>query len=270
MKERKSGGGLWMLWLALAGGGLYLRSQVGTSRPTLSSAPAARSALPPPLPSKPAGFARYDWPRGGTEGKVELAANLAARNFYVVLDGSGSMADKGCSGNMRKMDAAKQALAEFSKAVPADAQLGLTAFDGGGISERVPLAVGNRSAFMAAVNAVVANGGTPLKSAIAIGIAKLEEAARRQLGYGEYTLVVVTDGDASVGEDPAEVVGDVLGRSPVAVHTIGFCIGTNHSLNQPGRTLYKSAQSPEELRSGLGAVLAEAESFDAAKFAAPK
>ncbi len=268
MKEKKSGGGSWMLWLAVAGGILYFRSQGRAPRPVLP--PRATAALPAPArPSKPTGFAKYDWPRGGSE-KVELAANLAARNFYVVLDGSGSMADKGCSGSMRKMDAAKQALAEFAKAVPADAQLGLTAFDGGGISERVPLAVGNRSAFMTAVNAVVANGGTPLKSAMAIGIAKLEEAARRQLGYGEYTLVVVTDGDASVGEDPAEVVGDVLGRSPVAVHTIGFCIGTNHSLNQPGRTLYKSAQSPEELRSGLGAVLAEAESFDAAKFAAPK
>ncbi|MBI4349474.1 MAG: VWA domain-containing protein [Elusimicrobia bacterium] len=267
MSQKRSGRSL-LLWLAAAGVA-WVWWPKDTPRPSPPPPPVHLDAPVPPAPARRAGWVKYEWPRQ-TGAAPALAANLAARNVYVVLVGSGSMGEKGCSGNLTKMEAAKQALAEFAKALPADAQLGLAAFDGAGISERVPLAAGNRDAFLAAVMAVKDNGGTPLKAAITIGVDKLEEAARRQLGYGEYTLVVVTDGVADSGQDPAGVVGDLLERSPVAVHTIGFCIGTNHSLNQPGRTLYKSAQSVSELRAGLGAVLAEAESFDAAKFAAPK
>ena len=182
------------------------------------------------------------------------------RNYYVILDGSGSMADSGCSGSLSKMDAAKEALARFAGVVPRKAQLGLLAFDQHGVSERVALGLDNRDRFVEEVRKVSAGGQTPLKSSIAAGVARLEEAARRQLGYGEYNLVVVTDGEAVPGsEDPRGVVNDVLGRSPVAIHTIGFCIGSNHSLNQPGRTLYKAAQNPDELKAGLEDVLAESE-----------
>lgn len=247
-------GGAWVLW---------------PSNP--SSPPSGVPPLAAPSARSTAGPMKFDWPRGAGDGKVELAENLGMRNYYIVLDGSGSMADRECSGGSNKMEAAKQALAEFAKSVPASAQLGLTAFDGRGTSERVPLGRGNRDRFLEAVRAVSANGGTPLRSSIQLGIEKLEEAARRQLGYGEYNLVIVTDGAASPGEDPGQVVADVLARSPVTIHTIGFCIGENHTLNQPGRTLYKAADNPAQLRAGLGEVLAEASSFqDAAGFSAPK
>ncbi|MBI3552084.1 MAG: VWA domain-containing protein [Elusimicrobia bacterium] len=238
-----------------------------------SQSPGPATGAPPPARGRrpAAGLMKFDWPRGaGEPGKVELNQDLATRNYYVVLDGSGSMADRKCSGQATKMEAAKQALAEFSKAVPASAQLGLLAFDGRGISERVPLGRGNRDRFLQEVRSVTAAGGTPLKSAIALGVSKLEDAARRQLGYGEYNLVIVTDGEAGQGEDPRGVVDEILARSPVMIHTIGFCIGKNHSLNQPGRTVYRTADNPAELRSGLGEVLAESATFDVAGFAAPK
>ena len=79
--------------------------------------------------------------------------------------------------------------------------------------------------------------------------------------------MVVTDGEASSGEEPDSVVRHLLKHSPVVVHTIGFCIGKNHSLNQPGEILYRSAQNKKELTSGLEGVLAEAESFDVTDFA---
>lgn len=52
----------------------------------------------------------------------------------------------------------------------------------------------------------------------------------------------------------------------MVLHTIGFCIGEKHSLNQPGRTLYRAADNPEQLRAGLADVLAEAPSFADQKF----
>ncbi|MBI4425257.1 MAG: VWA domain-containing protein [Elusimicrobia bacterium] len=256
-RGRPKGGFAWKVLLVAAVAGYYwTRRGAPPASPRVVQRP-VREAL-----------AKYDWPRAAPAGaKTELAANLTTANYYVVLDGSGSMTEEGCSGGDSKMNAAKRALAEFAKAVPPGAQLGLLAFDGRGLAERVPLAAGNRELFVQEVQNVMAAGGTPLLSAVSMGIDKLEEQARRQLGYGEYNLVVVTDGEASRGEDPRPAVDTILARSPVAIHTIGFCVGQDHSLNQPGRTLYKTAQSPEELRAGLGQVLAESETFDVKAFA---
>ena len=263
-KDSKKGGcGCIVFMLLLA----FLPGYFLYTRYTSHLFPAVRASRAP----RRSPGAKFDWPRGGTDGKVELAADLTMRNYYIILDGSGSMSDKECGGGTTKIEAAKQALAEFAKSVPASAQLGLAAFDAQGPTERVPLGRGNRDRFLQEVRSVSSNGDTPLKTAITLGIGKLEDAARRQLGYGEYNLVIVTDGAANPSsEDPGEVIDDILARSPVTIHTIGFCIGKDHSLNQPGRTIYRTADNPAELRSGLGEVLAEAETFDVAKFAAPK
>jgi Mg-chelatase subunit ChlD len=132
--------------------------------------------------------------------------------------------------------------------------------------ELVPLGTGNRQQFAETVQSASASGGTPLKDAISTGYAHLEKQAARQLGYGRYVLVVVTDGQAGGNQDPAAKVNWMLRNTPVELHTIGFCIGTNHSLNMPGRTVYKAADNPAALRQGLAEVLAEAETFDPAAF----
>lgn len=198
-----------------------------------------------------------------------LADDLLASNYYVVLDGSGSMKQSECSGFTTKSAISKIALAEFAKAVPQTANLGLTAFDHQGVTERVPLGNGaqNRQAFIKQVEATGASNDTPLKSAMTLGYERLEAQARRQLGYGEYHLVVVTDGDASKGEAPEAVVRKILTQTPIVIHTIGFCIGEDHSLNQRGQIFYKAANNPEELSQGLQDVLAESPVFDVTAFA---
>ncbi|MBI5210581.1 MAG: VWA domain-containing protein [Elusimicrobia bacterium] len=259
--EQSSGG--WKIFIAIVAAWIMISMYRSRSKPVPGAVPALD------VPAAPAGSqAKAEWPpSAGAGDKAELAPNLTMRNYYVILDGSGSMADKGCSGDVPKLDAAKKALSDFSKAVPRNAQLGLLSFDGRGVAERVPLGLDNRDRFMEEVQKVAAGANTPLRSAISMGIVKLEDAARRQLGYGEYNLVVVTDGEAvPESEDPRGVVNAVLGRTPIAIHTIGFCIGANHSLNQPGRTLYKTAQNPQELKAGLEDVLAESEKFDVSGF----
>lgn len=221
----------------------------------------------PPPPSAPKPEAPISgrrltppWPPGQA-GQAQISPDLFARNYYVVLDASGSMNEKGCSGGMTKIDAARQALATFARSIPADANLGLQVFNARGVREWLPLGVGNRDKFDAALKRVVAGGGTPLNSSIRYAAEKLQGQGARQLGYGEYNLVVVTDGEANPGEEPNPVVDALLARTPVVLHTIGFCIGEKHSLNQPGRTLYRAADNPEQLRAGLADVLAEAPSF---------
>jgi hypothetical protein len=206
---------------------------------------------------------RSPWPPGN--GNVEVSKNLTARNYYVVLDGSGSMGERACRGAGNKIEQARSALDAFARAVPKNANLGLLVFQGR-VGERVPLDVGNRDHFVREVLATSPSGGTPLSTAIALARSKLEEQARRQLGYGEYHLVVVTDGEASPGYDPRSVVYEMLAGTPIVLHTIGFCISTRHSLNQPGRTIYRAANDVQELKRGLEEVLAEAPSFTEQRF----
>jgi uncharacterized protein with von Willebrand factor type A (vWA) domain len=185
----------------------------------------------------------------------------------VVFDGSGSMKDTDCTDGSTKAEVAKKAVAEFAKSVPKDANLGLLTFDSRGIVEQIPLGAGNREEFINDVNAVDPGGATPLKSAITEGVAHLTDQGRHQLGYGEYHLVIVTDGEAyPENQNPSSVVEKTLKVSPILIHTIGFCIERLHSLNQPGRTIYLKADSPEELSRGLKQVLAESEKFDVKLF----
>jgi Ca-activated chloride channel homolog len=232
--------------------------------------PAKPAAAAPEKPQGPVSTRPLTpaWPAAAqakTEG-ASVSGDLFARNYYVVLDASGSMTERGCSGDLTKIDAARNALAAFAESLPADANLGLQVFDARGVREQIPLAAGNRARFKTVLAAVRAGGGTPLQAAITQAYARLEAQGSRQLGYGEYHLVVVTDGEASDGQDPTAAVKFILDRSPVVLHTIGFCIGTKHSLNQPGRTIYRAADDPAQLRQSLSAVLAEAPRFDVTGF----
>jgi hypothetical protein len=195
-----------------------------------------------------------------------VSGDLFAKNYYIVLDGSGSMAERACSGEQSKMQAAKAALVAFAQSLPADANLGLQIFDDRGVKERLPLGTDNREQFVSLVNQARANGGTPLRDSVRQAYSKLLDQGAKQLGYGEYHLVIVTDGEANSGQEPTQVVDMLLKESPVVLHTIGFCIGTDHSLNQPGRTIYKAADNPQQLRQGLSDVLGEAPQFSVTTF----
>lgn len=191
---------------------------------------------------------------------------LLRKNYYVILDGSGSMKEIGCSGGISKFASATAALQDFFATIPADANIGLYIFDSMGQREKVPLGTANRDQLQTALNVSSPDGGTPLNLAIHAGWLALTTQASAQLGYGEYHLVVVTDGEASKGYDPITEINRIIDNSTIVIHTIGYCIGTGHSLNQPGRTLYSSVDNAHSLSRELKAVLAEAESFDVSQF----
>ncbi|SDG52411.1 vWA domain-containing protein [Roseospirillum parvum] len=222
---------------------------------------ATPGVLPPPPSPTVAQLADLHWPAGTVvdETTAEMADNLAAANIVVVLDMSGSMAGTKCAGTYRdKAQAARDVLAGWLANIDPATNLGLVVFDHHGLSTRVPLATGNRRRFTAAVEAALPDGGTPLRDALALGQQMLEAQGARQRGFGDYRLIVITDGAHSEGQDPAPVVRAITDNpaSPVSIHTLGFCI-TDSALNQPGRTFYTSAADPEALRQGLDQVLAE-------------
>jgi Ca-activated chloride channel homolog len=205
----------------------------------------------------------YTWPT--IEQSITLATNVLSTNYYLVIDGSGSMMESGCANGDLKINVAKRAIVEFVKAVPEDANVGLLTFDSSGIMEKVALGK-DRSNVLKSIRDIDAGGGTPLKTAITQSYSSIQKQSQTQLGYGEYHMVVVTDGEANFGEDPKEIVYNILTDTPVQIHTIGFCIDAGHSLNIPGLTDYRSATNPKELSEGLSGVLAEAPEYDSTTF----
>ena len=205
------------------------------------------------------------WPPMG-DNPSEVAKDLFASNYYIIFDGSGSMSEKGCSGNNTKLAVAKEAMAAFLENMPTDANVGLFIFDDIDEIERTQLSTMNKSEIMEHIRASNAGGDTPLKTAINAGYKALTAQASKQLGYGEYHLVIITDGAASKGENPEDIVQRIHTESPIVINTVGFCIGNKHSLNQAGLVNYKAANDSKSLLEGLEAVLAESPNFDTDSF----
>lgn len=206
------------------------------------------------------------WPKLTRGMTLAVANNLTASNYYVVIDGSGSMSNVECSDSRQKLDVAKDSIQAFLQKLPREANVGIFAFDKFASKERLPLGSYDSRLPITKVQGLVAGGGTPLSTGVQVGMDALNSQAVKQLGYGEYHLVIVTDGAATSGYDPTIVMDELLQNTPIVVHTIGFCINTSHSLNRPGYTLYKSANNPQSLMSGLEAVLAESPGFQIGNF----
>lgn len=196
-----------------------------------------------------------------SEGEVALT-----RNLYVIFDGSASMREPmgdHCSSDQNfsnKHRGAQWAVEEFVKQVPEGVNLGLYVFDAADSSERLPLQP-DREAFMEQIRAVDPGRGTPLAQAIRTGTNALVAQYRKQLGYGEYRLVIVTDGEADE-LDSAALYATGLG---IPLYTIGLCVAPNHVLREYSVS-YRAADDFESLKAGLTESLAELPDFDDVSF----
>ena len=188
-------------------------------------------------------------------------ANFAAdgeialtKNFYFVFDGSGSMS--------WRINDAKWAVKEFMKNVPQDVNLGLYVFDGYGYREVLPLGPNNRQQFLTEIDKVSTGGGTPLGDATYKGVHSLVDQYRKQLGYGEYRLIVVTDGESSDNLDRGVAEAN---KFSIPIYTIGFGIGERHALRKHSIS-YRSADSAEELKQALEQAASELDVYDPTDF----
>jgi Ca-activated chloride channel homolog len=190
------------------------------------------------------------------------------RNFYFVFDGSGSMKDvprKTADSDQQfssKIQGAKWAVTEFLTKVPKDANLGLYVFDKSGPREVLPLGPNNRTIFLQKVQNIHAKGGTPLGTAIAAGSEALQKQYNKQLGYGEYRLIVITDGEATDNLQTG-VARATKNRTPI--YTIGFDMGNDHALRKHSIS-YRSADSAKQLEHALEQAIGELDIFDPADF----
>jgi hypothetical protein len=198
--------------------------------------------------------------------QVEGGTISLDRNFYVVVDGSGSMGSAECAGQFStRVDAAKWAVKEFtSKSVPADVNLGLFVFDSAGAKERVAIGKNNRDAIAREVDRIRAGGETPLNASIRAGVRDLVKQRNRQLGYGDFYVVVATDGISTDGELDVGAIR-YANQHSVSIITIGFCLPRTHALAQ-GSVSYRNANSPQDLLAAFQETQGESPYFDNPSF----
>lgn len=183
--------------------------------------------------------------------------DLTQLNIMIVHDDSGSMADPACgSERASRYEEGVYALQEFVSALPEDANVGFLTMNKG---LRVELGTGNRDALLDEIVRSRPDGGTPIRSAMRVGYDQLTIQGQKQLGYGRYILLVVTDGQAGAGEDPYRLIEQIIDLNvPIEIHAVGMCMDSGHSLRQEGWTFYTPANDTKTLVDGLKSVLAEA------------
>ena len=179
-------------------------------------------------------------------------------NIVVILDASGSMREKFSGDRTKsKMEAAKAALQEVLSQVPDDTHIGVLVFSGANIQNEwvYPLGPKDTQKLRAAIRLPHPSGGTPLGKYIRIGANRLLEQREKQYNYGNYRLLVVTDGEASDTDKVKHYTPEILNRQ-IRIDVIGVDMKTDHLLANVVDS-YRKADNPGELMAAVSQILAE-------------
>ena len=186
----------------------------------------------------------------------------AADQFVVVvLDDSGSMMQNMRSVRARKMDVAKKALRTVLANIPEDAQVEVRALNSrvNGSTWIVPLGPVDRTSLQQRIDAINADGGTPLGTAMKDATDTLLQLRSKNI-YGTYRLLVVTDGEASDQDLLERYLPDIKSRG-VITDVIGVDMPGKHSLATQVNT-YRRADDPDSLTRAIAQVFAETSDED--------
>ena len=209
---------------------------------------------------------RRSWFLPGALFSVAMAISSFARveasqNVIVVLDDSGSMRQKmrTDTGRVERIQAAKEALSKVIQGLPGDAQLGILLLNNGGRGDRwlAPLGPLNPAAVLPKIAKIRADGGTPLGSQLKVAADALLQLRQKQM-YGEYRLLVITDGEANDADLLNAYLPDILSRG-FAMDVIGVDMAANHSLSDRAHS-YRRADDARSFEKAIEEVFAESSS----------
>lgn len=188
-------------------------------------------------------------------GMMALRGLPADSTVVVILDDSGSMKHPMPSGMLR-IDAAKQALTAVLSQLPPDTRVGVLALNTRlkGDHWIVPMGKIGDADWQNRVASIKAEGGTMLGEFSKLGADELLKL-RASDRYGDYRLLIVTDGEAS---DPAVLssyLPDILSRG-LTLDVIGVSMASEHSLASLAHS-YRSADDADSLTAAISEVFAE-------------
>ncbi len=174
----------------------------------------------------------------------------------VLLDCSGSM-DRDMKGG-RKMDVAKAALKHVAENfIAPGTNVGLLTFEARGLKDDwvYPLGPFDKQRFLDAIRKPEAGGGTPLGKYMENAADALIAFRAQHHGYGEYKLLVVTDGEAQDSALVDEIAPRIKQRGFI-LDAIGVAMDQSHTIKKLADH-YADANSPEELARAIQQTFAE-------------
>ncbi|WP_323765532.1 vWA domain-containing protein [Marinovum sp.] len=165
---------------------------------------------------------------------LALPGLVSAQNsprIILVLDGSGSM--WGQIDGTAKIEIAQKVMGDLLAALPADQELGLTAYghrtkgDCSDIETLVSPGAGTREAISQAVNGIQPRGKTPMTDAVVAAAEALRHTEEKA------TVILVSDGIETCNPDPC-AAARVLEQTGVdfTVHVVGFDVSDPEALKQ--------------------------------------
>lgn len=185
------------------------------------------------------------------------SAMAVDQKVVVVVDDSGSMADWMRSDRVRKIDAAKQALNVVLEKLPDGSKLGVLALNAGWL---MPLQDLDRGKLQNSIQQLKARGSTPLGARMSEACDELLKLRTKEI-YGDYRLLVVSDGEAGDQALLNHVLPDIMSRG-FAVDVVGVDMVSDHSLATRVHN-YRRADDPGALEEAIATSLAESNSDDA-------
>ncbi|MCE3014501.1 MAG: VWA domain-containing protein [Pirellula sp.] len=192
---------------------------------------------------------------------LATTTNASESIVVVLLDDSGSMKTemRTNSGNEPRMSVAKTALTRVVGQLPAGTKFGLLLMNGARTSQGwlIPLASLDRASALARIDQVRAEGGTPLGQSMKTAMDELL-ALRSKVPYGDYRLLVVTDGEATDKELLDRYLPDMISRG-IVVDVIGVDMRSEHSLAKRTHS-YRKANDAASFEKALTEIFAESSS----------
>jgi Ca-activated chloride channel family protein len=167
---------------------------------------------------------------GAARPQASVAVPASSTTILLALDVSGSM----CSTDVKpnRLTAAEQAAAEFIRAQPGGARIGLVAF--AGVAGVLVPPTDDTDALLAALPNLTTSRGTAIGQAILTSIDAIADidssvpptgaqiaATAEGSAYAPHTIVVLTDGANTQGVDPQTAAKQAADRR-LRVYTIGF------------------------------------------------
>jgi uncharacterized protein YegL len=192
-----------------------------------------------------------------------LAANQQElrKTVVIVLDDSGSMKKDMGRDRRSRMVVAKQAMQRLIETLPDDTQLGIVLLNGAKNKDGwiVPLGKLDKRQALRTVSELSADGGTPLGAVMQRAMDELLKLREKQ-PYGDYRLVVVTDGEATDAPVLKANLPKLVSRG-VVLDVIGVDMQAEHSLVQRSHS-YRRANDAASFERALKEIFAES-NFDA-------
>ena len=178
-------------------------------------------------------------------------SEMMAKNVYLIIDASSTVTESSCFGYGSKQQVMEASVFDFIDEVPGNTNLGVIRFDANGPNEITSLEPVNVTFLKPLLSDTKAGGQNPVAISVSYAYRALQKQAIQQQGYGEYHIVLLTDGGSDNANELLSVTRTISESSPVVLHAYDFCPRSDNPLSSTANIDYKPLLSDENLRNAI-------------------